>query len=1771
MLAERKISLLKKRFQTEGEGHIIFARHAAFPIVFTPDLLSCLWLNFNTYYEHNNSSNIHYIHHTAVSDFLLSNLCHEIGFELYEMDKEIRNVLLNELRTDKRFGQQRITMLASFLYQYAETHYRSSSEQHFKEMHHWTALTIAQPQQAVIQIGEALSQAVEKKKTGKLLSLYMLLDTFVREDKAFEQLFEFSKGIKEHIYGNKDYIVKMPVLTTTPDDHSINLLKLPIPESLRGKIKKNLSYLDSDIARKIREAKESDLTILDLSNMQLNTIPNEVFDLQQLQILNLSNNGFTVFPFEISQLANLNQLNLKNNQLSNLTKEITDLNLEIKWEDDGQGGIILEGNPLEYPPIEIIQHGREAVQSYFESLNAKTRTLNEVRVFLVGDGGAGKTSLVQRLLNDNFNFDSNELTTRGIKITDLIVKEGEENILVHFWDIGGQDIYFATYQFFLSKRSIYILVIDGRKEGEVEEWLKIIQSFGGDSPVLIVLNKMDENPSFDLTRKFLKQKFNMIKGFYPVSCKNNTGIKEFFENLKKELLNIQSMQTVWPAQWFGIKTELEKITNNFINREEYRRICLKYNIEEYTDQQTLIQFLNNLGVVLHFKDFELADTIVLNPTWIIEAVYRIINSEELAKNYGILKIALLDKIFTQKAKTDYYYPPERYFYIIALMKKFELCYSIDQSTILIPVLLEIQEPEFEFDLTNSLKVIFDYDFLPKSIIPRFIVRMHKDIKESLLWRSGVVLENMEFASSAVIKADERDRKISIHVNGERKREYLGVIRETLITINQRFENLKVREEMQSNNFRIFLASSGDVPEERAHVRSLIEGIGKERAFRDRINLQCIAWDQPGVAVPMEAPLTPQEAISQGMPKPSDCDLVIVILWSRIGTPLPSDYRKPDGSRYLSGTDWEYHDAVTAFNNQGRPQIWLYRRNQIPAPPFDDPDYEEKKEQWGLVNTFFKSLINKDGSIAGSVNEYSTPGEFRKLFGQHLRDILTKKADKFRHGEKAVKPESKQKTDIYHLPRPSTPLVGRAEELKKIEAAFNDYNTHIFAIIAAGGIGKSALVDEWLSRLKTKNSKLKTIFGWSFYSQGTHDTQTSSGQFFENALPFFGPSLKKVSEKQPLTDDTAKGRQLAELLREKPSLLILDGVEPLQNKTLVDGGRFKDVGLAALLRDVERNGLGENSLLIISSRQPLKELQNSPNYQALDLQSLRTEDGIALLKSLKVQGLQNELERVVKIYGGHALALVLLGNLLTDFFGGDVNQHVQLPALLKSPHSKARANVHHVERLMTFYSEYWGDDAPERCFLSLLGLLNRPMDEAEKESLIENAEIARPLAALSAMDWHGILNNLQEMGLLLEKDKNSYDTHPLIRSYFGEQFQNQNPSEWKQAHLVLFEYFQRVPKKLQPDTLEELEPLYRAVEHGCLAGEYKKTMEDVYRDRIKRGNEHYSTQKLGAYAQDLTAIAAFFPQGWGRPVSKGLSEAHQGWLLADASFCLMSLGRLSEALEPKMASIKLAEKLKEWITAAIYTENLVDSLLPLGQLKKAQHAAEQTIDFADRTDDQHHQMASRTRLGTSLHRQGDLEAALRQFKEAERMQEERQPEYPLLYSLPGAWYCALLLALSKDRAAQEAVLERGQYALEIAMKNNWLLDIAFDHLTIARALFSLQRFDQAKDEFDQAVSGGRKAGRIDHFPEFLLKRAKFHCQQKDFKQSQADLDEAQEIIVRCGMKLYAADAALLQGNLNLDQDKPAHSEYQMAKKLIEETGYHLRDGALQVLMERLAVF
>lgn len=761
----------------------------------------------------------------------------------------------------------------------------------------------------------------------------------------------------------------------------------------------------------------------------------------------------------------------------------------------------------------------------------------------------------------------------------------------------------------------------------------------------------------------------------------------------------------------------------------------------------------------------------------------------------------------------------------------------------------------------------------------------------------------------------------------------------------------------------------------------------------------------------------------------------------------------------------------------------------------------------------------------------------------------------------------QRVAVTRLRHAADRLFGRETELAELEAAWANPAIHVVTLVAWGGVGKTSLVSRWVAGLASRDYDGADYFDWSFYSQGTRERGGASADVFINeALRSFGDEEMADSARSPWD----KGARLAQLVAERRTLLVLDGLEPLQHPPGPLGGELKDPAVIALLKRLAQRNAG---LCVVTTRERVKDLaafeeSTAPRWE---LERLATEAGVELLDSLGVRGAAADLKQLVEDVRGHALTLNLLGGFLRDAHGGDVRRR----DLVRFEEADAEVQGGHAFKTMEAYERWFAREGGKGMrlldVLHLLGLFDRP---AAGELL---AVLRRPpaipglteaIVGLSDAQWNLAVARLAECRLVAA-DGGALDAHPLVREHFGRRLRERNPTAWKAAHGRLFDHLKNSTERW-PDTLEGLQPLYQAVVHGCQAGRYEEARTGVYRDRILRGagsGGFYSVIELGAFGADLAAVACFFDLPWIR-VSPALDERGQGWLLNVAAFHLRALGRLREAVEPMRAGLEMDVRREDWSNAAIAADNLSGLELTRGDVAGAIRDAERSVAFADRSGDEFQRMARRTTLADALHQEGRGADALARFREAEAMQAARQPEYPLLYSLQGFQYCDLMLARVEraagrgaaapdDSQACDEVERRATQSLPFAVRDNRLLDIALDHLTLGRA--SLYRAllagsppDAAEAEIEQAVDGLRRAGAVEFIALGLLTRAWLRSAQGDPAGARADLDEAQEIAERGPMPLFLADVHLYRARLF--HDRAALTE---ARRLVEKHGYGRR--------------
>lgn len=547
----------------------------------------------------------------------------------------------------------------------------------------------------------------------------------------------------------------------------------------------NLTQLPQEIG------KLESLEDLDISSNQLTQIPSEIGKFKDLKNLYLSGNHLTQLPPEIKKLKKLVKLDLSENEFTQLPTEIAELT-ELKQLD-------VSYNPLISPPPEIVSMGLSAIRTFLGQLKqSKTTENNEAKLILVGIGEVGKTCLTHRLITNEFVEDG---ITEGINISKWSIPAPDSSnsiIKLNIWDFGGQEIYHATHQFFLTTRSVYLLVWNARKAKDfnnIYSWLHTIEAFGGDSPIILVMSKMNESDD-DLNLKDLKNKFPQIVDNFKIDSKDGKGISILKEAISETAWNLPLMRAPWFDSWYKVRGKLEGLKDYWISYDEFYKICVSEGLDE-GNINTLDGYLHKLGVILHFED-RLESMVILKPEWVTGAFYKILSAKSVLQREGKLLYSELRQIWDRET-----YPSNIYPLLMDLMNKFELAYELpDESSYLIPELLPKNAPNFILDEKDNLCFFYCYDsFLPPGIITRFIVLMNHDIEKKenempMCWREGVILKLEN--SRALVEMKPEEKRIEIRIKGDNKREALGIICSHLDHINATIKKIKFNKEIPCN-------------------------------------------------------------------------------------------------------------------------------------------------------------------------------------------------------------------------------------------------------------------------------------------------------------------------------------------------------------------------------------------------------------------------------------------------------------------------------------------------------------------------------------------------------------------------------------------------------------------------------------------------------------------------------------------------------------------------------------------------------------------------------------------------------------------------------------------------------------------------------------------------------------------------------------------------------------------------------------------------------------
>ena len=572
----------------------------------------------------------------------------------------------------------------------------------------------------------------------------------------------------------------------------------------------------------------------------------------------------------------------------------------------------------------------------------------------------------------------------------------------------------------------------------------------------------------------------------------------------------------------------------------------------------------------------------------------------------------------------------------------------------------------------------------------------------------------------------------------------------------------------------------------------------------------------------------------------------------------------------------------------------------------------------------------------------------------------------------------EKISVARLPVTGSDVFGRQEDIAFLDRAWANKHVNLVTIVAWAGVGKSTLVNHWLRRMAAKQYRsAELVFGWSFYRQGSSGETSSAHEFLDATLDWFGDPDPRIGTAWE------KGERLAKLVGHRRTLLVLDGLEPLQNPPGPQEGRLREPSLQALLRELAAFNMG---LCVITTRLAVADLSDHERTSALrrDLDQLSSDAGEQLLRGLGVQGDEAELRSASDEFRGHCLALTLLGSYLTDAYHGDIRRRDEVSARLAHDLREGA----HARKVMESYQRWFGE-GPELAVLRMLGLFDRPADEQTFGVLLKSPAIpglTESLTDLHPAEWQTILGKLRRARLLAREDPQNLgclDTHPLVREYFGEQLRGQQTEAWKECNRRLYHYYRTLAPEL-PKIFREMEPLFSAVICACNAGLFRESLHEVYLPRIQRGDAHFAANVLGAAGPLLSVLGHFFEHGrWGSLVETAIEE--QRVTDEDNLFILMQAGlyltatRGHAAPEARMCYERaepLCHSLNEPRLLFCALSGHCRYTLHTDKLSAAMRIAERMYSLAQEQDDSALMIGACRALAITLYFFGDFESARR---------------------------------------------------------------------------------------------------------------------------------------------------------------------------------------------------
>ncbi len=741
--------------------------------------------------------------------------------------------------------------------------------------------------------------------------------------------------------------------------------------------------------------------------------------------------------------------------------------------------------------------------------------------------------------------------------------------------------------------------------------------------------------------------------------------------------------------------------------------------------------------------------------------------------------------------------------------------------------------------------------------------------------------------------------------------------------------------------------------------------------------------------------------------------------------------------------------------------------------------------------------------------------------------------------------------LHNQTPPEEKFVGREQELDTITEWYKDPAVRIGALIGWGGVGKSALIRKWYDNLESNGIQPDGVFWWGFYRNAYLEQ-------FLNAL------LRFVSGGQ-IEPETIKGTwekvdRIKQYIGQEAYLIILDGLEQMQKGE--SGDEFGKMlhrectEMLHYLADVPE----AKGLCLITTRFSLKDLEDWENrsYKNHPLIDLSVPDALSMLKKRGVRGSDDDIKEVINRYKGHALSLTSLAGYLDRYYGGDIKQAPDIKFVLSD-----KKRFEDVGKLLSRYAKKMSK--AERAFLNIFSLFRQEVKQSDFEKVfrkkIEDTKFNDVLIKMNELDFKDLIDGLLDWRLIsCDEKKKLYTTHPLIKSYFESDFKKKDK---KLCHKRIYEYFgENAPER--PKTLDQMQPLFEQVYHGCSAGLYDEVYWDVYQEKIDRMDEYFITHILGAWETDLSLVKTFFPEGDLSQMPLVSEKGHQSWLLNTAGLGLLYTGRPKEAEEPLKGATELYIEDNEIAFASVGYSNLADLQLRTSELEEGLESAKKALELAQTAKDEQYIVDSKAYLGWIYYLLGKTEEAEQNFKESDEL-EKKISEFRL-YSHRGVNYATFLISMGRVDEAFKLTEQN----LEICNSQNWPDDISRCH----RCLGAIERIKgdkkQSEEHIQEALEIGHKIGVPDLQIEALLERARLNLDMGKYDDAFRDANEVLKICSRTGFWFYEPAAAIILAKAYLEQKdfEQAKSNAKSAYEKAVSMKYRWAEGDAAHLLGRI---